>query len=147
MPLSWPQVHRIAATEAMRAHRELHIDPTRRVDPLAALDAAGLLVIRRRLYGVAGLYLPGHAAGGPAGVLINVVHPPTKQRFTAAHELWHHRRDREAVLDADTEWIARGENRHSDRERLAEAFAAWFLMPRRLVRAVLDEIGISPSAL
>jgi predicted secreted protein len=71
-----------------------------------------------------------------------VVHPATKQRFTAAHELLHHRRDREAVVDNETEWIARGEDRSSDRERLAEAFAAWFLMPKRLVETNLIRLGV-----
>jgi Zn-dependent peptidase ImmA (M78 family) len=111
--LSWRQVHLAAAAEAARAHRELGIDPTQPVDPLAALDTSGVLVFRRRLDGVAGLYLPAKVAGGVPGVLINVVHPATKQRFTAAHELWHHRRDRAVVLDIETEWMARGEDRHT----------------------------------
>ena len=147
MVLSWRQVHTAAAAEAARAHRQLGIDPTLPVDALGALHTAGILVLRRRLDGVAGLYLPGDAAGGIPGVLINVVHPPTKQRFTAAHELWHHRRDRAVVLDTETEWIARGEDRHSDRERLAEAFAAWFLMPRRLVAASLALLDLKVAEL
>ncbi len=147
MALPWQQVHLIAATEAARAHREMSVDPARPIDPFAALDRAGVLVFRRRLDGVAGLYLPGDVAGGVPGVLINVAHPPTKQRFTAAHELWHHRRDREVVFDTETEWIARGEDHHADRERLAEAFAAWFLMPRQLVTASLARLGLSAARL
>lgn len=144
MALSWRQVHLAAAAEAVRAHRDLGIDSSRPVDPLAALDAAGVLVFRRRLDGVAGLYLPGDATGGAPGVLINVVHPPTKQRFTAAHELWHHRRDRMVALDTETEWIARGgQQPHPDRERLAEAFAAWFLMPRKLVEASVGQLRLN----
>jgi predicted secreted protein len=89
------------------------------------------------------MYLPGDPTRGDRpGVLINVLHPLSKQRFTAAHELAHHRRDREVVLDVETEWIARGSELPTDRERIAEAFAAWFLMPRRLVSATLQQLGL-----
>src|SRR5205823_4956456 len=108
MPLTWSRVHLIAAMEASRAHRELQVDPSRRVDPFEALETAGVLVMRQPLDRLAGLYLPRAQVGGSKpGVLINAVHPLSKQRFTAAHELAHHRRDRQAVLDADTEWIGR----------------------------------------
>lgn len=134
MALPWRQVHVIALAEATRAHRDLGIDTSRRIDPFAALETAGVLVMRRPLNHLAGIYLPADLVEeGVPGVLVNVVHPPSKQRYTAAHELSHHRRDRHLVLDLDTEWLGRGENRGSDAERVAEAFAAWFLMPRDLV--------------
>ena len=143
MPLAWERVQLIAAAEAARAHRELRIDRSRRVDPFAALEASGVVVLRRPLDRLAGLYLPGNPSSGePAGVLINAHHPLSKQRFTAAHELAHHRKDREAVLDEDTEWIARGNGLAEDRERIAEAFASWFLMPYQLVDALLGELGL-----
>lgn len=148
MALLWDQVHRIAAREAARAFLQFGIDRTRRIDPFAALEAAGVLAMRRPLDRLAGLYLPGDKTGdGRPGVLINVNHPPSKQRFTAAHELAHHRRDHQAVLDEDTEWIARGKSPTSDRERIAEAFAAWFLMPRRLVNVALDRLGLQADRL
>lgn len=145
MPLPWDRVHLIAAREAARAFLQLGVDTTRRVDPFAALEAEGVLALRRPLDRVAGMYLPGD--GGRPGALINVLHPPSKQRFTAAHELAHHRRDRLAVLDQETEWIARGVGPESDRERIAEAFAAWFLMPRRLVEATLSRLGLQTNRL
>jgi Zn-dependent peptidase ImmA (M78 family)/predicted secreted protein len=97
---------------------------------------------------LAGMYLPGNASqGGPPGVLINSHHPLSRQRFTAAHELAHHRRDRETIFDEDTEWIARGSEHAEDRERIAEAFAAWFLMPLQLVNAMISKFGMEADRL
>jgi Zn-dependent peptidase ImmA (M78 family)/predicted secreted protein len=147
MALSWPQLHLAAAREAMRAHRELGIDTSRRIDPFEALSRSGIVVLRRRLDRMAGLYIPGDPrTGRPDGVLINAAHPPSKQRYTAAHELAHHRRDRRAVLDKDTEWLGRG-GEESEQERFAEAFAAWFLMPKDLVQRTLDRLELMPTSL
>ncbi len=148
MPLPWAQVHRIAATEAARVFQALAIDTTQQIDPFAALAAEGVVVMRRPLDRVAGLYVPGDARrGNPPGVLINSGHPLTKQRYTAAHELGHHRRDHEVVLDEDTEWFGRGVEPALDRERIAEAFAAWFLMPRQLMQTKIQAVGLSPRLL
>lgn len=148
MARSWRQIHLAAAVEAGRAHQELGTDLTRRIDPFAALEAAGIVVMRRRLDGVSGIYVPPNAAPDAApGVLINAVHPLSRQRFTAAHELCHHRRDQAFIIDTHTEWIARGETGYPERERFAEAFAAWFLMPQRLVAATLAGLGFQADQL
>jgi Zn-dependent peptidase ImmA (M78 family) len=148
MALSWAQVHRLAMLEAARVFSQLGIDRTRRIDPFWALEAHGVLVIRRPLDHLAGIYLPAVASDdGRPGVLVNIRHPVSRQRFTAAHELAHHRRDREAVLDEDTEFIARGETSPLDRERVADAFAAWFLMPKELVAHSLLKLGLDPASL
>ena len=133
---SWRAIHLAAAREAGRAHRDLGIDTENRIDPFAALTASGVVTLRRPLDRAAGLYLPPEGQHRPiAGVLVNVLHPLAKQRYTAAHELAHHRRDDRAVIDTETEWLGRDGQGHSDRERFAEAFAAWFLMPYRLLLA------------
>lgn len=148
MPLPWSHIHRIAAAESIRAHTELGIDISRPIDPFLALQRSGVLVMRQPLDRLAGAYFPADSANGSSpGVLINVAHPLSKQRYTAAHELWHHRRDHNLVLDADTEWLARGGKGESDNERLAEAFASWFLMPKRLVNSMMDVLGITPQEL
>lgn len=148
MPLPFEQVHRIAGVEAARAHRDLGVETSHRVDPFGALETAGVLVFRRSLDRLAGAYLPSANVDGAPGVLINVGHPLSKQRYTAAHELCHHRRDRQTALDEDTEWLVRGgPERHSDRERIAEAFASWFLMPRRLVQGTLAALGLRAESL
>lgn len=144
----WSSIHRIAATESVRAHHELSVDTSQPIDPFLALRHSGVLVMRQPLDRLAGAYLPANATnGGQPGVLINVAHPLSRQRYTAAHELWHHRRDRDISFDADTEWMARGEEGTSDRERLAESFASWFLMPKRLVSSMMSMLGISPETL
>lgn len=150
MSLSWRDIHRTAALESIRAHRDLKIDTTRPIDPFLALQDSGVLVMRQPLDKLSGVYLPSNAMeGGQPGVLINVAHPISRQRFSAAHELWHHRRDQKIVFDKeeDTQGLLRGSAKESDRERLAEAFAAWFLMPKRLVESTLDIIGLTSRKL
>jgi Zn-dependent peptidase ImmA (M78 family) len=146
MAYSWAEVHRIAMLEASRAHHHLGIDRSRRIDPFAALETSGILVMRQALDRLAGVYLPAEPPGdGRPGVLINVNHPLSKQRYTAAHELSHHRRDHQVAIDLETEWIARGAAPTSDRERIAEAFAAWFLMPKQLIDTILSDRGLRPD--
>jgi Zn-dependent peptidase ImmA (M78 family)/predicted secreted protein len=136
--------HLVAAREALEAHRELGSDLSQRVDPFAALATAGVIVLRRPLGRLAGAYIAANPQEGSApGVLIHAGHPLSKQRYTAAHELCHHRRDRTTVLDEETEWLARGEDRLSERERIAEAFAAWFLMPEQLMATTIARLGIA----
>lgn len=144
MALSWNRVHLIAARDALEAHRDLHTDLTERIDPFAALAAASVVVLRRPLGRLAGAYIAANPVeGSAAGVMIHAGHPLSKQRYTAAHELCHHRRDHTTIFDEDTEWLARGEDRLSDRERIAEAFAAWFLMPQPLVASAIARLGIT----
>jgi Zn-dependent peptidase ImmA (M78 family) len=134
--------------EAGRAHRDLGIDTSQRIDPFDALERSGVLVFRRRLDRIAGLYIPGRLTeSGIDGVLINSGHPLSKQRYTAAHELAHHRRDRQFLIDTDTEWLGRVDSGRSDRERFAEAFAAWFLMPRKLIEETGNRLGLDFSRL
>lgn len=148
MSQSWSDIHRIAAAESMRAHLELGIDTTQPIDPFEALQRSGVLVMRQQLDRLSGAYLPADVAAVDwPGVLINVGHPPSRQRYTAAHELWHHRRDHGIAIDAETEWLARGEDGYSDRERLAEAFASWFLMPKRLVETTVAMLGATARSL
>lgn len=148
MPTPWAMIHRVAVAESMRAHQELGIDASQPIDPFLALRRSGVVVMRQPLDRLSGAYLPANSTpGSQPGVLINVSHPLSRQRYTAAHELWHHRRDRDIVLDVDTEWMARGEDRETDRERLAEAFASWFLMPKALVKSMLGSLGVDPQEL
>ena len=148
MALSWNRVHLIAAREALEAHRDLRSDLSQRIDPFVALATAGVVVLRRPLGRLAGAYIAANPTEGSVpGVLIHAGHPLSKQRYTAAHELCHHRRDQATIFDEDTEWLGRGEDRQSDRERIAEAFAAWFLMPQRLVKSVLARLGIAVDRL
>ncbi len=71
MPRSWREVHLIAVAASERAIRDLGIDPTRRIDPFAALETEGVLVMRQPFDHLAGMYLPvGVAGDGRPGVLV-----------------------------------------------------------------------------
>jgi hypothetical protein len=66
-----------------------------------------------------------------------------RQRFTAAHELGHFWLKHDASIDLQTEILARNElDRLEPKEMVAEAFAAWFLMPPELLDAALADLRI-----
>ncbi|MFD8261618.1 ImmA/IrrE family metallo-endopeptidase [Streptomyces griseoluteus] len=89
-----------------------------------------------RLFGV---YLS-PADNGPA-VLLNANLNIVTQRHTAAHELGHHQLRHRTAADDDLSPALRwGNGSWPDEEKTAEAFAAWFLMPRPAVLAGLDRI-------
>lgn len=75
------------------------------------------------------------------GILINANHPYHLQRFTAAHELGHHRLGHQEAVDLfeDGDDI-RGGCRLSGTELEAESFASYFLMPERAVRHALRSV-------
>jgi Zn-dependent peptidase ImmA (M78 family)/predicted secreted protein len=78
---------------------------------------------------------------GQSGMVINSKEPPPRQRFTAAHELGHHVFNHGTTVDApQAPHASRSRAMRSDHEKLAEAFAEWFLMPRPLIRAALGQI-------
>ena len=136
----------IAPVQTKSVRYLVHGIHPRRIDPFAALANAGVVVFRRSLGRLAGAYIAANPSDGSApGVLIHAGHPLSKQRYTAAHELCHHRRDHATIFDEDTEWLTRGDDRQSDRERIAEAFAAWFLMPPALVTQVITQLGLRTS--
>lgn len=134
-------VHADAIREAYRVHKDLATDLERRIDPFTAAAAYDLTIAFRPLDALAGVYLPATSQRG-AGVLVNSQHPYSKQRYTAGHELGHHLKRASIVVDADTEVVVEPPTPPAREELFCEAFAAWFLMPRRLVDAKLDELDL-----
>ena len=125
--MDWRAAHREAMVVAFEAHEELAIDTFARIDVFDAMAAVGLRLVFRDLKARRRLYLParlgGHAGrdhqrAAPAGASAlqrrpRVRPPPVRPRRADRPKLrapWH-RRGLGAV------------------EKLAEAFAAWFLMP------------------
>src|SRR4051794_20787917 len=106
--MSYADLHREAMFAAADAHDALGLDVSQRIDVLSALKTVGVRVMVRPLRGVAGLYIPG-VADRPGGVLISSLHPPARQRFTAAHELGHHWLGHTPSIDLHTEVLARGD--------------------------------------
>jgi len=69
-----------------------------------------------------GIYLPAQGKTDIAVVGINIKRPIQRQRYTAAHELCHHIKDRDSTQVCDITSV-------SPVEKYAEAFAAELLMP------------------
>ncbi|MHB8575377.1 MAG: helix-turn-helix domain-containing protein, partial [Dehalococcoidia bacterium] len=70
--------------------------------------------------------------GGCSAILVNANHPARRQRFTAAHELAHLLLDVESPVSAcDAGEIRPGPR--SRAEQRADAFAAAFLLPKRVL--------------
>jgi Zn-dependent peptidase ImmA (M78 family) len=111
------------------------------VDVYGALLRAGAAGMARPMPRLFGVYFAPRD-GGP-GVLLNAGLDIVAQRHTAAHELGHHRAGHGTALDEELDrarmW---GDGSWPDQEKVAEAFAAWFLMPLPAVQAALTQIGV-----
>jgi hypothetical protein len=130
---------------AAQAHRDLDLDQSRYIDVYEALHRAELMVVCAPMSALFGAYLP--AAVGPggrkAGVLLNSHRSVIDQRHSAAHELGHH-------VFGHGECVSEGSQVFEDsdpgawpvREKEAEAFASWFLMPRVATRKVIAALGV-----
>jgi Zn-dependent peptidase ImmA (M78 family) len=140
--MNWREAHAEALFAASQAHDELEIETTRQIDVFSAIASLGLDLIFRPLHGASGLFFPGPTRA-ESGVLVTSNHRLARQRFTAAHELGHFWLEHVPRLDLNTEVLARDAmSELSPDEMVAEAFAAWFLMPPELVDAALGELGV-----
>jgi len=138
--ITWADAHRRAAVLASQLHADLGIDLTKPVDVFSVADELGLVLAFTDLGPTSGIYIPGERS---SGILIHSGHPRTRQRYTVGHELGHHVFGHALERDIDLENnLRRDMHGFSDQEKEAEAFGAWFLMPRRLMRAGLAELGI-----
>lgn len=147
--MTWQSANRVAAITAAQAHGDLGIDTIAApVDVGAAIDRAGVALIYRPLPSLFGVYLHGVAIG--PGIMVNNALTRAVRRHTAAHELGHHRFGHHSSIEAgvdatDPSASLRATRRGgwSDEEKTAEAFAAWFLMPRRAVMAVCEDMAVT----
>ncbi len=138
---SWAQANRSAVAMAAEIHGDLEIDLDRPVDVFGAIQKLGIVLAFRPLGKVSGAYVPGNPA---SGILLHEGHPRTRQRYSAGHELGHHAFGHATEIDLEPEeGLQRAvDERWPSHEKEAEAFAAWFLMPRRLLRSGLKHLGI-----
>jgi len=99
-----------------------------------------------------GAYL--NSSDARPGILVNSAIPIGARRHAAAHELGHHRLHHSATIEdggclqvdpieSAAGTPSRSRSRWTDQERTAEAFAAWFLMPRRAVTAAMRALGVA----
>lgn len=139
--MDWRLAHRIAGMAAVQAHRDLEIDRSSYVPVHRALRTAGLVALARRTGQLFGMYsAPSELQ--PAAVLLNAGLDVITQRHTAAHELGHHRQGHSSTADNDLDLSASwGDGSWPDQEKVAEAFAAWFLMPSPAVKAAVQRVA------
>lgn len=147
--MTWQLAHRIAQIAAVQAHHELGVDPNQFPVLVApAIDSAGIELMWQPLDRLFGIYLH---VGGVRGILVNEELTRAARRQSAAHELAHHwlrhppRPGSPCAVDggnlggpARTTW--------TPDEQAAEAFADWFLMPRKAVVGALAHLGLSAVA-
>ncbi len=76
---------------------------------------------------------------------MNNRHPVARQRYTVGHEIGHHVLGHATSLDVETELDQATAGSAPEQERMAEAFAAWLLMPRRLVQRRIEELRLDPA--
>lgn len=126
-----------AAESAGRLLAELNVDASRQVDVFSMCEDLGLWLTFLPMDGLLGAFVP----EGAGGVLITDRRPITVQRYTAAHELGHWRLEHGHGLALDGEEHVFGAS-PSERERLAQVFAASLLMPPPLVLSLLARIGV-----
>ncbi|WP_214319028.1 ImmA/IrrE family metallo-endopeptidase [Nonomuraea sediminis] len=139
--MNWDVAHRVASMAAAQAHRDLELDRLEYVDVYAALRQAGVDGMARPMSRLFGVYVsPQH--NGPA-VLLNANLDIIAQRHTAGHELGHHLMRHGSAFDKELDRATRwGDGSWPDEEKVAEAFAAWFLMPPPAVHVALARIGV-----
>jgi len=146
---TWVDAQTRAAVLASQVHADLEFDLETPVDVLGAIQRLGIVLALADLGRTSGLYLPRSEIQRLPGILLNSQHPRSRQRYTAAHELGHHVFKHTAAIDGDLEdQLEVGLRRSSlegwtDSEKEAESFGAWFLMPRRLLRAGLTRLGLT----
>jgi Zn-dependent peptidase ImmA (M78 family) len=151
---TWAQAHRLGNLAAAKAHRALGVDPSAPpIDVSEAIGRADVLLLWRPMPRIFGLYV--HEEESRPGILVNSSLPHGARRHTAAHELGHHYLGHDSTIDDGSSVVAT----HDDelgravtaqqprglwpaQEKAAEAFAAWFLMPRRATVVALDQMGM-----
>lgn len=154
--LTWQQANQLAHVAAARAHAALSVDLTRsRVDVVAAIGEAEIDLLWRPMPRVFGIYF--NEPDANIGILVNSSLHIGARRHTAAHELGHHWLEHTTSVDdgstidlgdddpseATVDFLPSARSRRwTDQEKTAEAFAVWFLMPRRVVQNALTALEL-----
>lgn len=140
MIATWRQAHRVAQLAAVHARADFDLPQDTYVDVLEAIRRADIALMLQDMPGHFGTYIS-PATHGP-GVLINSRLTMPTLRHTAAHELGHHQLRHGDANDRDLDlWESQKPGAWTGTEMSAEAFAAWFLMPRPAVLRGLRLLG------
>ncbi|HVF05232.1 MAG TPA: ImmA/IrrE family metallo-endopeptidase [Frankiaceae bacterium] len=125
-----------ALQAAQRTLDDLGLDLTQRIDVFAAVARLGLWVSFLPLQNLLGAVVP----EGDGGVLITTERSAAVQRYTAAHEIGHWILDQDQLaLDGEREILGTSP---IERERQAQIFAGYFLMPPPLIHGTAARHGI-----
>lgn len=125
---------------ATKEHARLGTNLTSAVDVFAVVKNARIWLFFEPMPRLFGVY--DRALGSAPGILINKNHPEPLQRFTAAHEYGHHVLGHAASTD-DERSIVSVDDPNVEQEVAAQAFAAEFLMPMKLVNHTIRRLGFS----
>lgn len=140
--MNWLMAHRTAGIAATNLRTRLGISEDSYIDVFEALRRCGLEVRGDDEPGLFGLYFPA-MPGRYGGIFLNSTMSEATIRHTAGHELGHaefgHQR---CVAEGLDPFSGLAPEKWPDEEKQAEAFAAWFLMPIRLVKATLLRLGL-----
>ena len=110
---------------------DLDADQEQPVDVFGAIEWLGLWLVFQPLRNLLGAVVP-HGSGG---ILITTQRQPSVQRYTAAHEIGHWLLDHDRLaFDTENDIFSPAV---AERERLAQLFASYFLMPPPLVHATV----------
>jgi predicted secreted protein len=139
-PSTWLGRRRNALLEAAGLLEDLGIDQTQPVDVFGIVDRLDLWLTFLPLDNTLGACLP----VGHGGIMITTQRQPAVQRYTAAHEIGHWILDHGHAWFDDEEAILRPSA--PERERLAQLFAAYLLMPPPLVHAAAGHHGIEAGS-
>lgn len=135
----------LAASRLLRAH---NVSSDDQVPLLEIVEAEGIAARFAPLPQMAGSYLS-EEDYGIAGMLINTRLPWPKQRYTIGHELGHHVFGHGSRSDklSDTDWLSTDAPASASQDELvAEAFAAWLLMPKSNVVNAIHQLGVPTIA-
>ncbi|MBP5631560.1 MAG: ImmA/IrrE family metallo-endopeptidase, partial [Clostridia bacterium] len=102
------------------------------INPFQMLKDEGILFSLQDFNKLEGVYIPASTIGDVPIVGINANRPITRQRFSAAHELYHHFHDAGKQISCPI-------GSKNAAERFAEDFAAALLMPINELRAQVNK--------
>lgn len=139
---TWGQANAVGMLAAAQAHGDYGIDTAIwPVDIYGAIYTAEVVTMWQQMPKQFGAYI--NDPGSRPGVLINNGLPHSAQRQTAAHELGHHWWKHGTREDGNLDPSGDRRPPWPPEEKLAECFAAWFLMPRKAAVAALGRLSIN----
>ena len=140
MPVSSFAAHRRRALEAAAdLLDQVGADQEQPVNVFDAIGSLGLWLVFQPLRNLLGAVLP----NGSGGIMLTTERQPTVQRYTAGHEIGHWLLDQDQFA-CDTE--ADVFRPAAERERVAQLFASYFLMPPPLAHAACARHGVRQHA-